>query len=367
MIRYFCCRLTPSGIGDQLSQLNRLHDLGRRWGLEYLYRDFPRNRWSPDFDAADFLGLGLGEQRVEDHPDHALVSVDGAAALRALQEGRPLESLLPGRAPPRAIMELVHSSTMYSLGAPVQLQYPINLREKLLQRHGAQILQRGPKDRLSVCVHVRQGDCTWVRRGDRYVFLGMRKIASDPQDVDLRRAPHAEDYVPVLDDMAACLRERPWSLTAFSDGPANIFPQPSNLRGRLLYRLALQEPRLIDWLRLTRSRHPLHGFYNPMCDDTVVRAYEHARDAVHRLVARYPDARLVVGTSRALTEEAIIEFATADVAVLARSHMAFPLLGLGDPQKQAVLLLTKDKVENQSSLEQLLSRLGPLHPMTPVS
>jgi hypothetical protein len=102
-----------------------------------------------------------------------------------------------------------------------------------------------------------------------------------------------------------------------------------------------------------------------MCDDTVVRAYEHARDAVHRLAARYPGARLVVGTSRALTEEAIIKFATADVAVLARSHMAFPLLGLGDPQKQAVLLLTKDKVENRSSLEQLLSRLGPLHPMTP--
>ena len=367
MIRYFCCRLTPSGIGDQLSQLNRLHDLGRRWGLEYLYRDLPRNRWSPDFDAADFLGLGLGEQRLEGIPDHALVSIDGAEALRALQEGRPLESLLPARVPPRPIIELVHSSTMYSLGTPVQLRYPIKLREKLLQRHGAQILQRRRPDRLSVCVHVRQGDCTWVRRGDKYVFLGMRKIASDPQDVDLRRAPHAEDYVPVLDDVAERLRGRPWSLTAFSDGPTNIFPHPSRLRGQLLYRLALHEPRIIDWLQLARSRHPLHGFYNPMCDDVVVRAYEHARDAVHRLEARYPDVRLVVGTNRALTEEAIIAFATADVAVLARSRMAFPLLGLGDPEIQAVLLLTKDRVENQASLEELLSRLRPLHPMTPVS
>ena len=359
MIRYFCCRLTPSGIGDQLSQLNRLHDLGRRWGLEYLYRDFPSNRWSPDFDAADFLGLGLGEQRFESLPDHALVSIDGAEASRALQEGRPLESLLPRLVPPRAILELVHSSAMYSLGAPVQLRYPIDLREKLLQRHGAQILQRGRKDHLSVCVHVRQGDCTWVRRGDKYVFLGMRKIASDPQDVDLRRAPHADDYVPVLDDVAARLRGRPWSLTAFSDGPTNIFPQPPDRRGQLLYRLALREPRLIDWLRLARSRHPLHGLYNPMCDDVVVRAYEHARDAVRRLVARYPDVRLVVGTNRALTEEAIIAFATADVAVLARSRMAFPLLGLGDPQKQAVLLLTKARLENQASLEELLSRLKP--------
>jgi len=43
------------------------------------------------------------------------------------------------------------------------------------------------------------------------------------------------------------------------------------------------------------------------------------------------------------------------------------LLGLGDPQKQAVLLLTNDKARNQSSLEELLSRPGPLHPMTPVS
>ena len=367
MIRYFCCRLTPSGIGDQLSQLNRLHDLGRRWGLEYLYRDFPRNRWSPDFDAADFLGLGLGEQRLDAFPDHALVSLDGAEASRALQDGRPLESLLPERAPPRSIIELVHSSTMYSLGAPVQLTYPINLREKLLQRHGAQVLQRRRKGHLSVCVHVRQGDCTWVRRGDKFVFLGMRKIASDPQDVDLRRAPHAEDYVPVLDDVAARLKGRPWALTVFSDGPTNIFSHPSKLRGQLLYRLALHEPQVINWLRLARERHPLQGFYNPMCDDAVVHAYAHARDAVHRLVARYPNARLVLGTGQALTEEAIITFATADVAVLARSRMAFPLLGLGDPQKQAVLLLTKDKVENQASLEELLSRLGPSHPMTPVS
>ncbi len=351
MPRRFCCRLTPSGIGDLVSQLNRLHDLGVRAGLEYVYREFPRNRWSPDFDAADFLGLGLGEQRLEDLPGARLVSVDGADAARALAEGRPIESLLPRGTPPDAIVELVHSDALYTHGAAVELRHPLDLRGKLVRRHGAEILTRRRPGEISVCVHVRQGDCTWVRRGDRYVFLGMRKIATDPSDVDLRRAPGPDAYAPILAEVAARLAGRAWSLAVYSDGPMNLFAQPAGPMGRTLFALSLREPRLVNWLRLARPRHPLHALYNPMSDDEVVAAWEQASGALQRLVAPYPGAQLVVGSDRALTEQAIVAFATADVVVLPRSRMAFPLLGLGAVEQQAVLLVSKSLDENRATLD----------------
>lgn len=360
MIRYFCCRLAPSGIGDQLSQLNRLHDLGCRFGLEYLYREPPRNRWSPDFDAADFLGLGLGEKCLADLPHHARITVDGAAAIDALREGRPLESLLPARRPEHVVVEFAHSDSMYTRGSAFELQHPIDLRAKLLARHGPSVLEGTRRAGVAVCVHVRQGDCTWVQRRNRFVFLGMRKIASGPRDIDIRRAPPADDYAPLLADIAARLAGWPWTLTVFSDGPANIFPPQSGLAGKLLYSIALQEPRVLDWLRLARQRHPLHAFYNPMSDASVVRAYERVQNSLQRLVAPYPGARLQVGTGGALTGAAILAFATADVAVLGRSRMAFPLLGLGDSARQAVLLLNRTREQNLAELERVLPGLTPL-------
>lgn len=360
MIRYFCCRLTPSGIGDQLSQLNRLHDLGRCFGLEYLYREPPRNRWSPDFDAADFLGLGLGEQRLADFPDHTLVTVDGSAALHALREGRPLDALLPAPRPQRIVVEFAHSDSMYARGTAVELRHPIDLRAKLAARHGATVLERGRRGEVAVCLHVRQGDCTWVQARNRFVFLGMRKIASDPRDVDVRRAPSADDYAPLLADIGARLAGRPWTLTVYSDGPANVFPPRPGPAGKLLYEIALREPRVLDWLRLARQRHALHALYNPMCDAAIVHAYEQVRTSLQRLVAPYPGAQLRVGTSRALTEAAILDFATADVAVLGRSRMAFPLLGLGDAAHQAAVLLNRTREQNLAELDRALPRFRSL-------
>ncbi len=224
MPRYFCCRVIPSGIGDQLSQLERLYNIGRSFDLEYLFQELPANRWSPDFDAWDFLGLGLGERRVKDFPDHKIVSVGGAAASSALRDGRPLSSVLPPRTSDRTIVEFVHSDEMYAGGIPVAMRYRIDLRGKLIQRHGERILATSGSNRLSICVHVRQGDCTWVKSGDKYVFLGMRKITSDAQDVDLRRAPKVDAYFPLLDALVARLRGIPYDLTVYSDGPSNIFP-----------------------------------------------------------------------------------------------------------------------------------------------
>ncbi len=354
MPRHFCCRVFPSGIGDQISQLQRLYNVGRSFGLEYVYQELPRNRWSPDLDMSDFLGLGLGEPGVQDLPGHEIVSVDGAAASHALLEGRPLESVLPGLMPERAIVEFVHSSKMYSNGIPIPTLHGIDLRAKLVQRHGEQVLSR-QSQRISVCVHIRQGDCTWVKRGDQHVFLGMRKITSSPQDPDVLRAPPTDAYAILLDALVGRLDGLSYDLKVYSDGPTNVFPTRWAERGRILYELARRDERVIDWLRLDRQENPLRAFYNPMCDAEVRRGYEKFKSGLEELAARYKNSTVVTGTSQALTAEAILAFASADVVVLARNPWVFPLLGLGDPQNQAVLLITSSMAENMKSVEDLLA------------
>lgn len=356
MIRYFCCRITPSGIGDMLSQLNRLYDLGRRWGLEYLYRDLPTNRWSPDFDVSDFLGLGLGERHLEEIADGEIVSIDAARASLALEERRPLETLFAQEPSPSTIVEFVHSDTMYSRGRKLRLEYPIALRKKLLERQSARLAASRDQDSLSVCLHIRQGDCTWVSRGTRRVFLGMRKIAKDGRDIDVMRAPPADAYANLLDAVDLTLQGRRWTLRVFTDGPRNVFVAPAPWYGNVLYRPALLEPRILRWLRLASSRNPLHGLYNPMCDSVVTREYEHLLSATTRLTAGRENAVVCMGTSRSRTEDAILAFATADIAILGRSEMAFPLLGLGDPQQQAILLLSNSDDSNRRTLDRVISR-----------
>jgi hypothetical protein len=73
------------------------------------------------------------------------------------------------------------------------------------------------------------------------------------------------------------------------------------------------------------------------------------------MAARYDHAELVVGTSGSLTAQAILTFASADV-VMARNPWVFPLLGLGDPERQAVLLITSPLAENIKRLDQVLAK-----------
>jgi hypothetical protein len=184
----------------------------------------------------------------------------------------------------------------------------------------------------------------------------MRKITSNTQDVDLRRAPKVDAYFPLLDALVARLQAFPYDLTVYSDGPTNIFPLRSGMCGRILYTLARRDERLIDLLRLNRRGNPLQAFYNPMCDAEVRRQYEFVKTDLHRLVTRYQHAKLVVGTGGELTAAAILAFASADIAVLARTPRVFPLLGLGDPQCQAVLLLATSVEENIERIENILAR-----------
>jgi hypothetical protein len=355
MVQYFCCRLAPQGIGDQVSQLQRLYNLGRSFGLEYLFQTLPPQRLSPGFDATDFLGLDLDERRVEEFTDHEIVAVDGALASFALAKGQPLETVLPEQMPKRAIVEFVHSPKLYCNGIPVPVRHTIDLRAKLIQRHGGQILVRR-SNRLSVCVHIRQGDCTWVRSGKKYVFLGTRKITSNPDDVDVQRAPRIEDYVPVMDALVTQLAGVPYDIGVYSDGPTNIFPNQPGRAGRLLYACALRDERVIHWLRLNRTDNPLQALYNPMSDPEVRRESEQVQTGLQRFIARYPGSTPVIGTSKSLTAAAIIAFASADIVLLARNATVFPLLGLGDPQDQAVLTLSSPISESMSRVERLLAK-----------
>jgi hypothetical protein len=161
-----------------------------------------------------------------------------------------------------------------------------------------------------------------------------------------------------MDVLVRQLAGVPYDISVYSDGPTNIFPNPSSRAGRLLYAWALRDERVIDWFRLNRTDNPLHALYNPMCDPAVQREFEQVQTGLQRFLARYPGSTPVIGTSRSLTNAAILAFATADVVLLARNATVFPLLGLGDPQDQAVLTLRSPISENMSRVECLLERRG---------
>lgn len=349
--QYFCCSFSPNGIGDLMFQLQQLYNIGRSLGLEYLYRDLPRNRWSPDLDESDFLGLALGERQVRDFPDHTLVPIDAGIAARAVLEHRPIESVLPSPLPEKPIIELVNSGLLYSANFSIPRNFSIDLRAKLVQRHGPAVFARRT-DRLSIRVHIRLGDCTWVERAGRSVFVGKRKVTANPQDPDILRSPLVPAFQPMIDLILESVRGRPYDLTIYSDGPSNMF-QPGPWYGGLVYRLALRDERVLRWLRFNRPWHPLYPFYNPMVDAEVRLGWEQAKTALENLAARYDGAKLVVGTTGAA--DAILEFASADIVVLSRNPGVFPLLGLGDPERQAVLLLSVPARENETRLRDFMT------------
>ena len=337
MPRYFCCRVTPSGIGDQVSQLKRLYNLGKSFGLEYLFQELPANKWSPDFDAWDFLGLGLGERRVTDFPDHEIVSVDGAAASYALMDGRPLASVLPRRMPDRAIVEFAHSGEMYS--GRHSCAHASWHRSSCKAGPAAWRAHHDHHQPFQPAFHLRARSARRLHVGEKRRQIRLCGNAENHVEFPRSRPIACPEGRRLLPSSGRPRRTPPRCFLrsyGVSDGPTNIFPLVSSRHGRILYELARRDERLIQSLRLNRRGNPLQAFYNPMCDAEVRREDEHAKTDLQRLVARYEHSRLVVGTGRELTAATILAFASADVVVLARNPWVFPLLGLGDPQGQAV-------------------------------
>jgi hypothetical protein len=344
MPRYFVCRVRPSGIGDQLYQLRSLYNIGRSFCLAYLHQRLPANDWAPELDHTDFLGLGLGERNVLDFPDLKRVEVDAFSAARALAAGQTLADVLPKAHPSPDVVELVFSARLYGPERPrVPLRFPFDVRKKLLQRHASRLRTIHRPDHLTICVHVRRGDITWVRIGQNFVFVGQHRLATRHDDEAVRRGPPIEDYHRLLTPVLSELGTRPCAVKTYSDGRYSMFPQAPRRGTRHLSRAALRHPKLFRLLALLDNRTPLGALYNPFADRDVQQGFTRV-DAELAEMCSWPNGELHLGRDAKHTEEAILAFAAADIVIMATNPGRFPLLGMLDPATQAFLAL-KDPVE----------------------
>ena len=76
----------------------------------------------------------------------------------------------------------------------------------------------GPPRRNVIAVHVRQGDCTWIEHEGSYFFTGMRAVTSEPNNVNLLRAPDPVRLMSVLDLLLKAAPTEQFDIAIYSDG-----------------------------------------------------------------------------------------------------------------------------------------------------
>ncbi|WP_174626714.1 hypothetical protein [Candidatus Methylobacter favarea] len=333
--KYFCCSLINAGIGDQFFQFSQLYNLGKSLGLEYVYLKFPPNQWSPDFDFWKFFGIDYGEKNIDDFLNYERIPVDSYEATRVLAEERSLFTILPTRRSELALIQLNFSPKLYTSN-PERIKVPLRftLRPKIrLTDHNSPELSLETSSSPLICLHIRRGDCTWVKYRERYVFLGMRKIAKNDSDLDVRRAPATEHYLQLLDTALVCSGQQAFRIRVYSDGPCNVFEMSTSLLARLSTRIIIKFPSLLTTHRIILRS--LRRFYNPMSLPEIQAEWKAMRESLQEF-SRFPELVLRVGTSPELTGETILAFYKANIAIV-RSDRGFPLFASADSEKQCVL------------------------------
>jgi hypothetical protein len=349
-VKFFCCRVRPAGIADQLFQLRVMRDVGLRLGLGYLYQPLEVNPAAPDFDFADFLGLAAGEDRVDGRPPLRRLQRSAFAAAEVVASGGGLAVLGLDGVPDTAMLELVWDPRLYRAPpAGYTVRHRLGLRQKFLARQGGRGME-GPGAGLLVCVHIRLGDCTWVPYGGRYVLVGQPLVLRSPDHPRIRRAVPVARYRELLESIVRLHGPSIAELRVYSDGPAAAERRRIPGRGLLT--------RVLIGACEGRVPKPLAWAYDPMALRDVADRYAELRSALDGL-GEIPGVRLLVGTGADLTRGAITDFARADVVIQPRRGPRFPGLGLGDPRRQLVLSMEDDAESSLAALSEWL-QAGPL-------
>jgi hypothetical protein len=351
---YFTCKLIRNvGIGDQLYQLQTLYNLGKSLGLTYVHSPLPPSRWCQNLDLTQFLGLDVDEQVLENYKSFQIKNIDSHQAASCLvnREENPKEILFPNSS--NNIYRLIFSEKLY-LENPDYIEIPFNhpfkFRNKFLAAQKNRNIPNPFSEKLvSIAIHIRRGDCTWVEDDGKYFFPYMNKlIDADPEDVDVGRAVPSEQYLKLLDAIFERYDRNLFELRIYSDGIPEKFWMETNYIEKIKYRLLNGKFNFVLNQNQRRTRFNEHIF-----NDGIKEKFYNLRNEFDAF-KRYPNVTLRIGNAVELTKEIIAAFATADIAIVARED-SFPEVGLRDPDDHRILMNVKtDQIQNIDLIDRLI-------------
>jgi hypothetical protein len=353
---YFTCKLIKNvGIGDQLYQLQVIYNIGKTVGLKYIHTPLPPSRWCQNLDVSSFFGLGLGEESIDFYElkSYKVIDINAHELAVALVKGKDLEKLFNISEEPQTIYRLAFSEELYRENQhyiDIPIIFKFNFREKFLnsQKSSLEIYNPFKKDLISVAVHIRRGDCTWLEDDGKYIFPYMNKIIpADSNDVDACRSVPNELYLRLLENIFEQYDPELFDVRIYSDGIPEKFWIDLSLFQKIRQQIITKG--LISLLKPTQ-RSLRSG--NAVVYRKLKSSFEKMKDEFN-LYNKFPNTTLQIGTSLELTKEIITAFALADIAILAREN-SFPDLGLRDFSQQILITVKTDQSENIALIKDLI-------------
>jgi len=322
-VPFFTCKLNYAGIGDQLFQLRTLYRIGRSFNLTYVHTPID-NRWCPGLDINRFLGLDLGEKRIEDFRGYRLLDVPYRVVLDHLHRRQPLEAFFsPDTLQSPTILRLCSAQEIYSTqpdDTAVDPNICFDLSRKFAAAHEGDDLSPFRTNRIRIALHIRRGDCCWIEHDGKIVFPYRNKeVLKGAPDVDSERALPMSYYTSVLNAIFSTYPPAECEVRVYSDGYGNVLWGPLQLKDLIRHGLGL----MYRCLHVRSRMIPRVGIF----EGRIWRKMKELRREFD-ILRDYPtEIEFRVGQSVQLTKETICAFGYADVIVVARRG-AFPDLGL---------------------------------------
>jgi hypothetical protein len=351
---YFTCELIRNvGIGDQLYQLQTLYNLGRSLGLTYVHSPLPPSRWCQNLDLTQFLGLDVGEEVLGNYKSFRIKNIDSHQAASCLTGRAENSKDVLFSNPLNSVYKLAFSEKLYLENSDyieIPFNHPFKFREKFLAAQKNRNIPNPFSGKLvSIAIHIRRGDCTWVEDDGKYFFPYMNKlIDADPEDVDVGRAVPSEQYLKLLDAIFEKYDQSLFELRIYSDGIPKKFWMETNCVERIKYRLMNGK---LDFIFNQNQRKTK---FNDRIFHDGIKAKFYGLRSEFDAFRRFPNVTLRIGSGVELTKEIIAAFATADIAIVARED-SFPEVGLRDPDDHRILMNVKtDQMQNIDLINQLI-------------
>jgi hypothetical protein len=354
---YFTCKFIENvGIGDQLYQLQILYNLGKTIGLEYIHSPLPPSRWCYHLDVSSFLGLEIGEETLDSYKSYKIKNVDAHKVAAFFASGRNLKQILNSPQDSKIIYRLVFSEKLYVENqsyVEMPLKFKFDFRGKFIQSqfNSKNIYNPFKENLISIAIHIRRGDCTWLEDGGKYFFPYMNKIIdANPNDVDVARAVPNKDYLKLLETIFEHYDPNLFEVKIYSDGIPEKFWMDISLLQKIKYWLATSSLGFIlnRNYRITQYNNAI--FY----EDLKIRFHELKNE--FDIYKQFSNVAMRIGQDAELTKEVITAFGMADISIVAREN-AFPEIGLHDSDDSRILMNVKvEQSKNIALIKKLVNR-----------
>jgi hypothetical protein len=344
---YFTCKLIKNvGIGDQLYQLQTLYNLGKTIGLKYIHSPLPPSRWCYDLDISEFLGLDIGEETLDSYKSYRIINIDAHKVISFFASGKKLDHILGGSRKSKIIYRFIFSEKLYlenQCYIEIPLNFKIDFRKKFLlaQETSLNVYNPFKNNLISVAIHIRRGDCTWLEDNGKYFFPYMNKIIdANPADVDVCRALPHRNYINLLESIFKAYDYSLFEVKVYSDGIPEVFWMDTNLFQKIKYWLSTSRLSF-----LFNRNNNVTQYNNTIFNEELKKRFNELKNEFETY-KKYSNITVRIGKDVELTKEIITAFAMADIAIVAREN-AFPELGLHDPTSNRIVMNAKtDQLKN---------------------